>query len=280
MPQAPDDKALILPAYDGFSVEGEDNEVLKIITQGQHVAIPVKDWKYEWRRQAQPILSFLYLGPSSAARNIEMMRQEGITMLLVIRDNKTAMASLLSGQKVANQLGIQAASIDVSGHYELIAAFPRAIKIINDHLISIYRRQVADGASPDAGSRNAWGKILVFCESGNERSAAVVAAYLMNMYAMDLVSAIQYIQSQRFCVAFDDGLKNMLYNYHQLLEAQKAVSASSMESRTRSPSRGPTKRGRDEMDDDDSDMTMDHLDDSERFGGRTSFVPFQDDKEY
>lgn len=199
-----------------------------------------------------------------------MLKKEGITMLLVIRN--TMMAGMIGGEKIAKQLGIEATSIDVAGNPQLIAAFPEAIERINNHLISIFRQQVASGANP--ASLNSWGKVLVFCESGNERSATVVAAYLMHMYNLDVVAAIQYIHTQRFCVAFDDGLKNLLYSYQQILEARKCVpSDSAHQHSTRSYK---VKRGRDEINDDDMDMETERIDDEERFGKRSGFTPFYD----
>lgn len=237
--------------------------------------VATKDWKYEWRRRSQPILTFLHLGPSSSARDLEALRAEGITLLLVIRNTMTAQASLLSGDKVARQLGIQSAAVDVAGNQELIAAFPRATKIINDHLISAYRALAR--TDDDQTNRKTWGKILVFCESGNERSAAVITAYLMQMFGLDMVSAIQYVQSQRFCVAFDDGLKNLLQAYDDILGAKRSVSRAS----SAVPQPVVSKRSRDDVEDEDDDMDMGDTDaarsdDVARFSGRTAFAPFLD----
>jgi serine/threonine/tyrosine-interacting protein len=261
-----------------MSYDQEEREILKIITQNHHVVVGVKDWKYEMRRKAQAIQPFLYLGPSSATRDLDFMRREGITMLLVIRNIMTAAASLLSGEKVARELGIQAAAVDVAGNQELIAAFPRAFKTINDHLISTFRQSMAKNTIYP-GLTTVPGKVFVFCESGNERSAAVVAAYLMNMYGLDLISAIQYVQSQRFCVAFDDGLKNLLLNYEQLLNAQRCV-ATTIAQVPNGANLAKSKRRRDETSDDEMEMSQDNSDDEERFGGRGGFVPFQDTGAY
>lgn len=229
------------------------------------------------RRQAQPILPFLYLGPSAAARDIDALKREGITMLLVIRSTMTAAAKLLSGEKVANQLGIEATAVDVAWNPELIAAFPQIVKIINDHLVSVYRQPSSQGlGASNTTSSTSQGKVLVFCESGNERSATVVAAYLMAMHDLDVVSAIQFVQSQRFCVAFDDSLKNLLYNYQQLLEAQKSVSVA--QDQQRAPSVG-AKRSRDDSMEEDDDMDLDLVADVERFRGRNGFAAFYDDSE-
>ncbi|RFU35625.1 hypothetical protein B7463_g713, partial [Scytalidium lignicola] len=286
IPPFPDGTQIRLPVVASTGPAHTEEEILKAITQGQHIRAVkwIGDWKYEYRRQSQPILSFLELGPASAARDIEALKIKGVTMLLVIRNTKTAQALLLSGEKIAQQLGIEAASVDVGGNPELIAAFPRAIDIINEHLISIYRQRMENAQETGIEIKDVtqlMGKVLVFCESGNERSAAVVAAYIMKMYDMTLVTAVQFIQSIRFCVAYDDALKHLLLAYQDVLQAQKSVAevqrAEFQEVAVRQavPS-GGEKRGRDEVADDDIEMDMDHADDEERFSGRARFVPFHD----
>ena len=187
-------------------------------------------------------------------------------MLLAIRDTQMAMARMLSGQKIAEQLGIEADSIDVDGNQQLIAAFPRAAKVINDHLIRVFQHRFPPGSmQPEGGFRERCGKVLIFCESGNERSAAVVAAYIMTTYGISLQAAIQYVQNQRFCIAFDDPLKHLLDTYQGILEAKRIVGAIkklSIHPAMTESSQG-RKRGADEEADED------------RFIGRTEFVPFQ-----
>ena len=250
---------------------------MKIITQNHHVVDATQSWKYEMRRKAQVIQPFLYLGPSAATRDLDFMRAEGITMLLVIRNTMTAQASLLSGDKVASTLGIQAAAVDVAGNPELIAAFPRACKIINDHLIAVYRQSLINNSmNPESPIRS--GKVLVFCESGNERSAAVAAAYLMTVYGLDTVSAIQYVQSQRFCVAYDDPLKHLLLTYENLLDAQRSVLEATPPTSLvfGEGAQAKPKRRREDTSEDDAAMCLDDQDDEERFANRSGFVPFRD----
>lgn len=125
-------------------------------------------------------------------------------MMVVIRDKNSAVQGLYNGKKAQEELGIPTQFIDIEHHQELIKKMPEAIQVINDHLVDQFNVQgglnkpTAPGADPAAAKT--WGKILVFCDSGNERSPAVVTAYLMAMYDMDLISALQYIQQQRFCV--------------------------------------------------------------------------------
>lgn len=203
-------------------------------------------------------------------------------MLLVIRDASMVVSKFLSGEKAANELGIEAAAIDVTGNPQLIAAFPRAIDVINDHLVRVYQHRVQNG------QEDVTGKVLVFCESGNERSATVVAAYLMHMFGLNEIEAIQYVQTQRFCVAFDDGLKHLLRAYADILRARSTLDDVGMEatgnggqcmSTPRTVSGSKPKRGRDEVDDEGDGMDVDDgtlRDDEERFGRRAAFTPFRD----
>ena len=192
----------------------------------------ILDWEYDQRRKAQKILPFLFLGPMTAARDREFLKREGITMLLAVRNTMSAQAKLLSVGKVAGDLGLHSTTVDVAGNQELIAAFPRAIQEINSHMHHQYSLLKAS-TPPADGDRclhrktdNSIGKVLVFCESGNERSAAVVAAYLITMYNMDFIRTIQVMQAQRFCVAFDESLKALLQTYAAMVEAKRDVARS------------------------------------------------------
>ena len=184
------------------------------------------EWKYEQRRMAQQILPFLYLGPMSAAKDRIFLQREGITMVIAVRNTMSAQAQLL-GSKAAQELGIDTKMVDVAGNQELIAAFPRAIEAINSHLSAMYQqdqmRRTQAAAAGQASLQSTTGKVLVFCESGNERSATLVTAYIMAMYATDLIKAIQVVQAQRFAVAFDDSLRNLLLTYETILKAKRDV---------------------------------------------------------
>ena len=150
-------------------------------------------------------------------------------MVMAVRNIMSAQAKLLGSTAAAN-LGIQTVSIDVAGNQELIAAFPCAIDAINLHLSTIYKeRQDMESAGQEtvqSMAKATSGKVLVFCESGNERSAAVVVAYIMAMYSVDLINAIHLLQTQRFCASFDDNLKDTLQTFDSILCARRDVSRS------------------------------------------------------
>src|SRR5205814_10247217 len=98
-------------------------DFLKTVTNGNYVAENrTCEWEYSWRRKAQMILPFIDLGPSSAARDVEYLKNNNITLLLAIRSTTSAQARLLDGSKVAREIGIESGTIDVMGNQELIAA--------------------------------------------------------------------------------------------------------------------------------------------------------------
>ncbi|MCJ1250476.1 hypothetical protein MMC30_007704 [Trapelia coarctata] len=280
-----------------------NTEFLETVTYGDCMnPDSMLTWQYEQRRMAQKILPFLFLGPYSAARDLDFLRQEGITMVMAVRDTMSAAANLLSS-RMALKAGIQSCNIDVAGNQELIAAFPRAIEAINAHLCGIYREEQrknvmlqSHGQPPLAPMP---GKVLVFCESGNERSAGVITAYIMAMYSIAVVPAIQIVQTQRFCVSFDDSMRYLLQSYDSILQAKRDVLRSSSMMNA-PPLIGPrtesgrehvnaamdlcvavkhksSKRTLDEADDDDMEMGGDGGErDDARFEKREGFAPFED----
>lgn len=283
------------PKFDFESSGFANAEFLQKVTYGNFMtANNMLEWKYEQRRMAQQILPFLYLGPMSAARDKAFLLREGISMVLVVRNTMSAQAKLL-GTKSADELGLETKMVDVAGNQELIAAFPKAIELINIHLSTMYQREqarAAKGAALAQASRSsALGKVLIFCETGNERSAALVTAYIMAMYATDLVKAIQIVQAQRFAVAFDDSLRNLLSTYEIMLQAKRDVVQANHGLRgSQGGSQGPglcaegingtstsSKRTFDVAYDEDVGMDeVDELLDLGRFDGRAGFAPFQD----
>jgi len=159
--------------------------------------------------------------------------------------------------------------VDLAGPQELIHDFPQITALINEHLARIHQ------------STGQVGKVLVFCESGNERSAAVIAAYLMETHVdVDFIKAMQLVQAQRFCANFDDGLKRLLQSYWDILCARRQVAAlNEAPIGVNGVSNGavatPPKAKRGLQRDDDDEMDGMEGDDGARFGGRT-FAPFAD----
>lgn len=232
----------------------------------------IKDtWQYEHRRRAQPILDFLYLGPLSVARDHEWMKHEGITMIYAVREGIMVGRRLLSIEKTATDLGLEVAYLDMDDRQVLIRSFPAAIELINAHMVRV------NSSSTVNGGTGAGGKVLVVCETGNERSATLVAAYIMAMYGQQMVGAVQFVGQQRFCTNLNEGDKQLLLSYEHLLKATRMTAEARLQENVALKPAAAVqskKRGiEDFMDEDeDGDVTMD----SGRFSDRAAFVPYME----
>ncbi|KAI0010004.1 protein-tyrosine phosphatase-like protein [Xylariaceae sp. FL0662B] len=279
----------VVPNYTNIDPAALSVNDLEIITQNrreQTAHDSALSWAYESRRTAQPILDFLYLGPSSVARDRQWLRDNGITMLLAARDAQMAEFRLMAVDKVAQELGIQAEHVDVSGYQELIRAFPSTVQKINDHMLHIYHQQglgwsnagAKEGSTAIDPANIRRGRVLVFCETGNTRSAAVVVAYLMAVLGMDMVSACQFVHFKRFSISLDEDLKKILQTYWEILVAQRNVHSQNLDAAASNQAK-KQKRCIDDTMDEDEGMggTIDVPSvDRDRFVGRQAFAPFVD----
>lgn len=256
-----------------------NHPALRNVSYANMTTSSLLDWSYERRREAQAILPFLYLGPLNAAKDAAFLKSEGITLILAIRQKYGFKSNIMNAAlRTAQELKIASDTVDLVSDRDLVGLFPTVNQKINNHLLHISQLHAKGqpGIPP-------LGKILIFCESGNERSAAMAAAYMMEIHEdVDYIRAMQVCQSQRFCVNFDDTMKRQLQSYWDILRAKRDVFAQqggSQSTQTISYVAAPTpvrstKRAL-SRDEDEDDTDMGGLEDMERFGGRT-FAPFVD----
>lgn len=190
------------------------------------------DWSYSDRQTAQEILPFLFLGPLAAARDKEFLESNQITMVLGVRK---VMASFMFNPKAPRDLGLDLQFVDIKNEGGVINSFNELVGKINEHL---ERKFMASSSQHDPQCST--GRVLVFCESGNERSATSVAAYIMAMYGVNVVEAIQIIQGQRFCINIDDATRNKLATYGNMLTAQIDVLEANQQQQLPPPSSSST----------------------------------------
>ncbi|KAK0668688.1 protein-tyrosine phosphatase-like protein [Cercophora samala] len=244
-------------------------------------------WQYAHRRLAQPILDFLYLGPASTVKDHDFLREKGITLILGVRDARY-MGILRSVERAAQEVGIAADTIDVPHMQSVVGLFGLAFQKINAHLVAVAR-------SDPTGQRK--GRVLVVCETGNDRSATFVAAYLMCMFELDLIQAVHFVTLQRFCVSFTDEDKLVLQTYQDLLQAKRDVTRSQRQRQdgsqgqdnvrsmikrrlSRATSSLQQQPGQGSGEDVSMEIDGDYRDDLERFKGgeesgqRRAFAPF------
>ncbi|KAI5303299.1 hypothetical protein KEM56_007698 [Ascosphaera pollenicola] len=180
--------------------------------------LPHNTWTYEMRRTAQAILPHLYLGPVSAAKDIEVLRREGITLLLAIRSRGNVSSQLVRGDKAAAALGIQSRYIEVDSEQELISVFQVIIQQINDHLCRCAFHRSRNNIDEEPHK-----KVLVFCDTGNNLAAGVVAAYLMAMFNYDAVKAMSNLSVRRLSVIFDEPMRRALRAFEDIIVAVRTV---------------------------------------------------------
>ena len=224
------------------------------------------EWTYEQRRDAQRVLPYLFLGPMTAAKDEAFLQREKITCLLGVRQKGAFEGKLMNGAlKKAQNAGLECHIVDLGSNQDLIRAFQETTAMIYTH------------AATQLKNTGQIGNVLVFCESGNERSAGVVAAYLMEMFQdVDHIKAIQLCQAQRFCVNFDDGMKRLLQGYWDILCARRAVAAQDSDRDANAQNSGSERKAKRGLErDEDEEMAGMDDDDMERFQGRDS-APFSD----
>ncbi len=177
-------------------------------------------WQYEFRRDAQAILPFLFLGPSSVARDAAFVRNMGITLLIAARSSKSVRTrkTFLDPAIFASSAGIATCTLDFDYPAEFISLVKPLIKTINNHL------EATCVGTPFQDVSSVRGKVMIFCESGNDRSALLAAAYLMIVYGVEAIAAIHIVQSQRFCITLSDDMKNILLDLQAITSAERQVS--------------------------------------------------------
>ncbi|EQL03820.1 hypothetical protein G6O67_006121 [Ophiocordyceps sinensis] len=298
-PRGPDKKGAaieLVPSLENVDVTQVSGRDLDIITRGktQQALASLDSWRYELRRQAQPVLDYLYLGPTSVVRDHDFLRREAITMVLLARDVRLGAANIVSVDRAVSALGIVGQYVDIDGPAGMTRAYPQAVRLINDHMLAVHDAQPMgdNGQHPLPMDRH--GKVLVVCESGNDRSAAIVAAYIMAMFGQGMLPAIQFTTTQRFCCTFEEHVKRSLQAWDDILTARRVVASDphdpedmnvDMAWETSPPaaaSTGPgarTKRGIDDMLLDtmeDGQGEGNPMSDADRFVDRDACVPFRD----
>ncbi|KAK4240880.1 protein-tyrosine phosphatase-like protein [Achaetomium macrosporum] len=280
----------ITPSLAAAHVTGLSPADVHVITRGSGAAQTARDganaWVYAARRRAQPVLDYLYLGPVSAAKDRAFLVREGITMVLCTCDPRFGELMVNGVRRAVEGLlvddleeVVEVDTVDVV--YDepggMMSAFEVVLERINAHVLAVNRSA--------EGRRR--GKVLVCCETGNDRSATVVAAYLMAMYGLDTVAAVQFVQLQRFCVTLGDGVKFVLQAYGDILRAKADVGAMRWDSQCQCQQRGGrlggggsvggTSKRRIELTSQDGEEKVDGMItdemDEERYASR-AFAPF------
>ncbi|OBZ91659.1 Serine/threonine/tyrosine-interacting protein [Choanephora cucurbitarum] len=159
------------------------------------------DWRYEMRREIQEIVPGLFLGPFSACRQVEKLKQLGITHIACFVDETEA--RLFRTENLTQFFEYQQFIITDSNLQNLIQYFPQT---------SHYFHHVISGLQS---------KILVCCNGGMSRSPTFVIAYIMEVFRIDASQAYHYVQGKRLCINPNDGFKSQLKEYEPIYRARQ-----------------------------------------------------------
>lgn len=152
-------------------------------------------WRYESRREAQQIYPHLWLGPVGVTRDENFLINNNIRVLISLAD----MRCKQKGNSKFEYFEFSSGD-NLGGDARLVNYFGQINEII------------------DTAAKNNLTTIL-FCDSGNDNSATVAAAYVMHHQNCSYVDAIQYVQARRFSISLDDASKHNLVTYQGFLEA-------------------------------------------------------------
>ncbi|KAF9977568.1 hypothetical protein BGZ75_010280 [Mortierella antarctica] len=174
-------------------------------------SVPLLEWRYEQRREMQEILPSIFLGPYSSTRNLEELKNAGITHIVSLWDSSESKILKVHHPDQFRYLQLE---ISDAATQNLITLFP-AVKRFMDQAIL---------------QEN--GKVLVNCMSGISRSPAFVVAYLMEATGLDYEMVYRYVQNKRFCMNPNPGFRHQLEEYGPIYTAVQSVGSQPVEQRS------------------------------------------------
>jgi len=248
-------------------------------------------WEYPMRHTAQKVTPWLYIGPRSIIKEKkDFVKEEGITKIVMVHES--GLTRLMEGfaRNTSQSLGgVECSCIVADSAVHLIRQFPDIFQNINAHLVRVYQDQAVAGVD---GADIKRGKVLVVCQTGNDRANVVAAAYLMATYSCDMAEAVQFVCMNRFCCDFNEESKRALLSWGDIIRARSAVRNARINAAVAEPQlnlSASVTRGKkrtihetDAMEEERDDQVVSSMADAftrdtmdaGRFSGREAFKPF------
>jgi len=135
------------------------------------------------------IIDSIYLGKSNSARNLNILREIGITHILMVGYDLEAV--------FPNDFIYKSIEIDDKECSNIESFFEEAFEFIDNNNVN----------------RNENKKVLVHCHAGVSRSATIVIAYLMKKFNMNFEDAMKKCKEGRNCINPNKGFRLALKNY-------------------------------------------------------------------
>ncbi|KAH8088040.1 protein-tyrosine phosphatase-like protein [Filobasidium floriforme] len=188
---------------------------------------PKTEWTYDMRHGMQNVAPYLWLGSSSAAREISELKLKRVSHILILRDPREA--SYVRPMH-PTQFCYHIIEMHDDQNQRIIAHFNPAIEFIQQAI-----------------QKN--GTVLVYCHTGITLSPTIVIAYIMAAYRKTTEEAIAHVQAHRYCLSVKPNFGKQLREWQAIYQAKLAVSASES-----SAQQGP-KRRVDDMEQDEETVT-------------------------
>jgi serine/threonine/tyrosine-interacting protein len=141
-------------------------------------------WKYGDRYHAQQVVDHVWIGPMSVVRNQQFLVDNNIRVLISLLSpqiNQFTSRRVYEQSSEFKWITVSLAEDPSTSNQLAVAQFEKIVALIDE----------AQHAGIDS---------LIFCETGNEKSASALAAYLIYSRDMSAVEALQCVQAHRFCI--------------------------------------------------------------------------------
>lgn len=204
-----------------------------IVTRGKTQRPTAKEWRHEMRHEAQQVLDFISMGSMTAISDLDYLVKKQVTMVVVVRHpGITHESGYLQRARSVCNVQVHFVGFDQHG---FVGGLASIIHTLNTHMIHVNSQVDETGVR-----RN--GHILVTCHTGNDHAPAIVSAYIMAMYGMQMPPATEFVFFHRTSCAFSDTMKFVLWNWENALTAAQLEVAQREAAQRESTPRIPKRR--------------------------------------
>lgn len=194
-------------------------EVMQALCTPMHLVLPASNPYNHTRAGTGP----LYIGSLSAIHDNDLLRSHSITHLVQVLD-----IGWLPESAGNTNMNTQSPRSPVPPNTQFFATASATSSIQNVNGLTCYRIDLSDQPNADLQSHLesvcAWinssisnGKgVLVHCQQGISRSAAVVIAYLIRYKGMGYDDAYEYVRKTRACIKPNQGFVRVLREWEAL----------------------------------------------------------------
>lgn len=162
---------------------------------------PDAEWRYEMRRDCQVITDGLLLGPFQVSKELNKLKELGVTHIVCIRDSKEAFSVK---PRFEGHFTYLVLDVEDSEEQNLIRKFPEAKAFIDNAIKS-------------------GGKVLVHCNGGISLSPAFVVMFVMEQHHLSWEDALHMVQNRRYCISPNSGFLTQIKEYESIYRAQAAI---------------------------------------------------------